>query len=259
MPVTHRPPPTFAREKTTVLTLISTEFLKLRTIRGPWLLLAAGPLLVIGGITGVVVSGDDVTRPETADKAVAHVGLMAVLALMFGIMAVAGEYRHKTITDTYLATPRRGRVIAAKLAVYTTAGVVFGIVLAATALAATAVAFGAKGGSLDLSGAGVWRTLVGDIVWNAAFTAIGVAVGALIRNPAAALATALAWIAVVEGLIGQLIGDLGRWLPFAAGRALGLVPGAGELPQWGGGLLLAGYAAAFALVAVATSVRRDIT
>jgi ABC-2 type transport system permease protein len=99
-------------------TLIANEFRKLRTIRGPWLLLAAGPVLVIVGVAGEVAGGADLTQPQTASHALAHAGVVSLLTLIFGITAVAGEYRHKTITDTYLATPRRGRVIAAKFAVF---------------------------------------------------------------------------------------------------------------------------------------------
>jgi ABC-2 type transport system permease protein len=238
--------------------MLTNEFLKLRTVRGPWLLLAAGPLLVVLGISGVVASGN-ATMPGAASKAAGHAGLMSLLALVFGILTVAGEYRHRTITDTYLTTPRRGRVIAAKLAFATIGGVVFGLVLAVTALVAVAVAFRAAGQSPGLSGAGLWRTLAGDVAWNAAFAAIGVAVGALIRNLAVAVAAALAWIALVEGLVGQLIGGYDRWLPFRAGQALGRLPGAPDLPQWGAGLVLAGYAAVLAVAAVATSVRRDVT
>ena len=36
---------------------IRTEFRKLATIRSPWLLLAAGPVIVVAGITGLVLSG----------------------------------------------------------------------------------------------------------------------------------------------------------------------------------------------------------
>jgi ABC-2 type transport system permease protein len=81
----------------------------------------------------------------------------------------------------------------------------------------------------------------------------------LIPNLAAAIATALAWIALVEGLIGELIHDLEAWLPFAGGQALGRLPGAPDISQWAGGLLLAGYTVGFAAIALITSVRRDIT
>jgi hypothetical protein len=126
-------------------TLIANELRKLRTIGGPWLLLAAGPVLVIVGVAGDLAGGADLTQPQTASHAVAHAGVVSLLALIFGITAVAGEYRHKTITDTYLATPRRGRVIAAKFAVYTAVGAVFGLMLAVTAVIATAVAITANG------------------------------------------------------------------------------------------------------------------
>ncbi|MEV0288514.1 ABC transporter permease [Kribbella sp. NPDC050820] len=240
-------------------TLIANEIRKLRTVRGPWLLLAAGPVLVIVGVAGVVVDGADVRQPQTAIDAVAHAGFMSLLTLVFGITAVAGEYRHRTITDTYLATPRRGRVIAAKFAVYTSAGAIVGLVLAITAVVATAVGVSANGGSLDLSNSDLWRTLAGGVAFNTAFAAIGVSLGALITNLAAAIAAALAWIALVEGLVAELIDALEPWLPAAGGQALARLPGAPDISQWAGGLLLAGYALVFAAIALTTTVQRDVT
>ena len=245
-----------------MLPVIRSEFRKLSTVRSPWLLLAAGPLLVVAGVTGLVQSGGDVHDPAIQAKALAHVALAALFTLILGVFAVAGEYRHGTVTDTFLSTPGRGRVVAAKLAVYGAAGAVAGLVSAAVAVVVTAAWWAAKGGSFHLS-AGSLRILAGGVAVNIAFAAIGVGVGALLRNLALAIAAVLAWIALVEGVAGQLAGaGLARWLPFSASEALGRVTMIGParpLPQWGGGLVLAGYAIAFAAAAMVTTLRRDVT
>jgi ABC-2 type transport system permease protein len=246
-----------------VLPLIRSEFRKLSTVRSPWLLLAAGPLLVVAGVSGLVQSGGNVHDPATASKALAHVALAGLFTLIFGIFAVAGEYRHGTVTDTFLSTPARGRVVAAKLAVYGSAGAVAGLISSAAAVVVTAAWWSAKGGSFYPSAASSWRTLAGGVAVNIAFAAIGVGVGALLRNLAVAIAAAQAWIALVEGIAGQLVGaGLARWLPFSASQALGranLTGTARLLPQWGGGLVLAGYAIVFAAAAMVTTLRRDVT
>jgi ABC-2 type transport system permease protein len=246
-----------------MLTLIRAEVLKLRTVRGHWLLLAAGPLLVIAGISGLVASGGNLHDPATQAKALAHVGLTSIFALAFGILAVAGEYRHKTITDTFLSTPARGRVIVAKLAVCAVIGAVAAVVSTLAGLGVAAAWWADKGAPFGWGQSAMWATAGGGIAWNAAFAAMGVGVGALIRNLAGAIAAALAWIALIEGIVGQLIGNLARWLPFYAGQALGAGGSTSMLPEhllprWGAAAVLAGYTAVFAVAAVAATARRDV-
>jgi ABC-2 type transport system permease protein len=243
--------------------LIRSEVLKLRTVRGPWLLLAAGPVLVIAGISGLVVSGTTGHDPAAQAKALAHVGLTSIFTLLFGILAVAGEYRHKTITDTYLSTPARGRVIGAKLVAYAALAALAGVMSTLVGLAVAAAWWADKGATFAWADPAMWATIGGGIAWNAIFAAIGVSAGALIRNLVGAVAAALAWIALVEGVVGQLIGHLARWLPFYAGQALGaggtaMLPEP-LLPRLGALVVLLAYTAIFALAAITTSVRRDVT
>jgi ABC-2 type transport system permease protein len=245
-----------------MLPIARCEIRKLTTVRAPWLLLAAGPLIVVAGITGLIQSGPDLHDPAVQSRALAHVGLAALFTLVFGLVAVAGEYRHGTITDTYLSFPRRGRVVAAKLAVYSVTGAAAGLVSSLAAVAAATAWWAAKGVTFQLSASGTWSTLAGGVAANAAFAAIGVGLGALVRNLAAAVAGALAWIALVEGIAGQLAGSgLARWLPFNASEALdrASLTSSPLLPQWGGALVLLAYAAAFVAAAVLTTLKRDVT
>ncbi len=234
--------------------MIRAEFRKLRTVRSTWLLLGIAQLLVIGGVSGLMLQRDDPTSTAGQRGAIAHVGLVSLFSLLLGIMAMAGEYRHRTITIAFLATPRRSRLVGAKLLVVSGAGLVFGLAASATALITTAIWMATKGSSLS---GDVGRTVVGGIAWNVAFAALGVGLGVVVTNLIAAVAAALAWLALVEGIVGQLIGGTAaKWLPFALGPAL---EGQTSLPAWQAALAMAGYALAFVLVGVVLTQRRDVT
>ncbi|GAA4596718.1 ABC-2 type transport system permease protein [Actinoplanes octamycinicus] len=238
--------------------MIAAEVRKLRTVRSPWVLLLAAQLVVIAGVSGLMLGQAGGLTADGQRDAIAHAGLVSIFALVLGILAVSGEYRHRTITDTYLTEPRRERVVLAKLAVNVVAGLVFGLVAATVAVAATAIWVAAKGGTMAW-GADLWQAAGGAVGWNVAFAALGVGVGALVTNPLAAIAGALAWIALVEGIVGQLFEDALSWLPFRLGPALEGLGGQGFPSAWSAALALSGYVVAFVAAAVATTIRRDVS
>jgi ABC-2 type transport system permease protein len=237
--------------------LIRGEVAKLAGLRVSWVLLLIPLPLLVAAPYGVVRSGQDPSEAATQYAAYAHLGLAALLPLVLGLLAVAGEHRHGTIVDAYLVSPRRGRLLVAKLAVYGALGALAGVGYAVVLAGATAAAWP---GRLPLTAADTVGALAGGALVCLLFALIGVALGALVRNLVGAVVGALAWIALVEGVLGQLLGDgLSRWLPLAADRALGADSSAGLLPQWGGGLVLLGYAAVLVAAATVATRTRDVS
>ncbi len=239
--------------------LIANEFLKLRTTRAHLYLVAAQVAVVAAAVCGVVVSGLDLQSPGAERKMLAHVGPSFIFPLILGITAVAGEYRAGTITDTFLATPRRARVYGAKVAAYAGVGLVMGVVAVATAVAVAATVYAANGSALNLGAPDVWQTMVGGALFVALACVAGVAVGTLVPNIAASVAAALAWTALVEVTMYSLVGDLSEWLPVASGFALNNAPGMNTLAQPVGGLVFTGYALALTALGAVAIVRRDVS
>jgi ABC-2 type transport system permease protein len=243
--------------------LIRAEFTKLRTTRLVYGLTAA---MAAFAVLTVVANATDRqgAPPVSADSFSAFVAapttLLAGAALLLGILGMAGEFRHHTVTQTFLVTPDRGRVVAAKLVAYPLAG----IALALTTLTATAaVAAGwlaTNGITPSLLDARLGHVLLGALLAAGLCGLVGVGVAALIRNQVAALVGTLVWVLVVEGLLMSLLHapSLGKWLPSAAAAAL-TSPGGGHLSRLGGSLLLTAYALALALAGTRLVVRHDIT
>jgi ABC-2 type transport system permease protein len=239
---------------------VRAELLKLATVRTPRWVLLAQVLLLAAAASGTVVSGaltaQTMATPEGMRLFLSHGGVVAILSLAVGITITAGEFRHGTVVDTFLTTPRRGRVVAAKLAAGALAGLVAGLVVAAAVLGLALAWYGAKG--VDLEARVVARSLVGVVGWQVLYAALGVALGAVVRSQAAAITAAVAWLFVAETALSQLLTSVGRWLPATAASALGYSPGEGYLSQLGGGLVLTAWVVLAGLGAAAVTRRRDL-
>jgi len=188
--------------------------------------------------------------------------LAALFAALLGAMSVTAEFRHGTIRATFLITPRRGRVVAAKVVVSTLVGTGFGLAAGAVATVAGTAALRARGIDLLLDRGDYVLLVVGAAGAAALWAAIGVGVGAIARNQVPTLIGICAWLLFVEGLlagdVAENLGDIGRLLPGAAAAALsGQDPGTLLAPAVGL-VLLAVYAVVAALVGALAISRRDV-
>jgi ABC-type transport system involved in multi-copper enzyme maturation permease subunit len=186
--------------------------------------------------------------------------LGALFAALLGAMSITGEIRHGTIRPTLLVTPDRRRVVAAKVCVSMLIATGFGLGAAAVAVGAGTAVLHARGLEVLLDAGDHALLIAGSAVAAALWAAIGVGVGAVVRNQVAALVAITVWLLFVEQLlVGDLagIGDIASLLPGSAGRAISGQNPDVLLPPGAALVLLALYAATAALVGARTTSRRD--
>jgi ABC-2 type transport system permease protein len=249
-----------------MIRLIRAELTKLATTRliyGLAAAMAAFAVLIVAATAAGVDGAPPLSAYSLPVLVAAPVTLLSGAALLLGILGMAGEFRHQTVTQTFLVTPDRGRVVAAKLVAYPLAGITLTLSILAFTAAVAAGWLAATGITPSLPepvAYALGHVLLGAVLAAGLCGLVGVGVAALVRNQVAALVGVAVWVLLVEGLLMSLLNvpSLGKWLPSAAAAAL-TNPGGGQLSRLAGSLLLAGYALALAAAGTRLVVRRDIT
>lgn len=273
-----------------ITALLRSEFRKIGSTRLWWsmgipVLLLALLINAFGGAFALALGDTGVAGVPVLLGSLAYtLGLVAVFSAVHGVVATAGEFRHRTITTTYLTAAGRGPVLAAKMTSAAGVGAVYAL---------AAVVFGVVGGllgqeSIRLPEVGALSAVIGaGVVVCALWSALGAALGTVLSNQVTALVLLLVYVLLGELLVSALLGtsDSGRvaqlnaFLPVNAGEvALYRIPAdaiggsqvgaeltgiaAGvdlALPWWGALLVLAGWTAAVGVTAWWVGARRDIT
>ena len=245
--------------------LLYAEALKVRTAPRTLIGLVLGLVALVALGAGSTASGVHQT-PLGEENTIWDVLTVATTAVIFtlilGILIVTWEYRHGTITQTFLATPRRERVMIAKYGISATTGAVLGA-LAVLAVLVTMLFWV----SFDLTSA-QWQ-LIARIVFAAALWGIlGAGLGALVQSQVGAIVTTFVWFLVGEPLIGVRFDHFADYLPGGALDRLtarGPVEGIQEGPTgysfglWAAAFIAGGYALAFAALGAASALRRDVS
>jgi ABC-2 type transport system permease protein len=244
--------------------LVSSELLKLRTTR-TFLALMAGSLALIVVISVPAAAAGSFETAGTPGRALLGVaGLAQLFALVIGVIGVTTEFRHGTITPSLLVEPRRTRLMAAKLAAELIAGLALGVVCYTVCAAVVAVILSGRGIATGFTSGDWIGAVIGGAVATMLYAALGLGVGAMIRNQAGAIVAVLAWIFVIEPLLGIIPGGFGdaikRYGLSGVGSSLARTAGhpnrIGQLPA---GLLLLGYTLALVVVGTTLVRRRDVT
>lgn len=220
-------------------------------------------------ISGFSQPGDAGTPGSPLDGVLnAAVGFGSLVAAVLGVIGITGEYRHLTVTPTFLSVPRRGTVVLSKLVTYLLTALLLGVLCVGVSLAIAGPWLGSKDFPVDVGGDTTRRIIVGGIVVVAIYGIIGVGVGALLRNQVAAVVGIVIYLFVAEPIL-SVIPTVQKAYPYLPGGAASAVtqspdptqqnPGVDLLEPWQGGLLLLAYGLVFAVLGWLLTTRRDVS
>lgn len=195
-----------------MLHLVRSEWIKFRSVRSTLVaLILAGAFVVLIAVIAANDAADDVGTVNLTDITVG-VSIAALIFGALGVQVLGQEYRFNTIRPTFTAMPRRWRVLVAKLIVVTLACAAISVVMTAVCwLVGSAMVDGFEVDGVDQ------RAVLGIVLFSMGWSALGMGVGAIVRQPIAGILILLAEAFVVESLIAGLLPSVAKWLPFING------------------------------------------
>ncbi|GAA1057790.1 ABC transporter permease [Agromyces luteolus] len=270
---------------------LGSEFQKVLTTRMWWLLalVLVGYVAMMSGGFGAFLgwatqnpdaaasAGGDTALPPGVELAPLLYSFASSIGYVFpvllGALAVTTEFRHRTLTTTFLAEPHRTTVLSGKFVSQLVVGAVFGVIGFATSVAAGAAALAAFDLDTGLDSSDTWALVGRGILAMALWGAIGVGLGALVPNQVAAIVIVIAFTQFFEPVLrlvsslNDVTASVGRFLPGAASDALvgasfysvASLGSTDSLEWWQGGLVLLGIAVVTTVIGGATTWRRDVS
>jgi ABC-2 type transport system permease protein len=249
-----------------VIPQLRSELLKQRTTRTN-LGLFLSMVLLVGAIVMLHMVSLPIAALTPREGQLKVLGLGTTFGMIFasllGTLSITNEIRHGLIRPTFLATPARGRVIAAKAAASLLGGALLGLLAEAIAIVGGLGGLSARGLAIAPTTEDLVQLLLGGAAAAALWAAIGVGVGSVVRNQVGAAIGLVVWPLFIEMTLIGILPSFGKHLPGASAAALAgamlsqtssylLAPALGAL-------LIAAYTAAALAAGLMVTSRRDIT
>jgi ABC-type transport system involved in multi-copper enzyme maturation permease subunit len=255
----------------TLADVLRSEWTKLRSVRSTWVSLGVATALAVGlGALISAVASNHYPNASLSDRlswdptSVSLGGLtIGQLAIaILGILTVTSEYSTGMIRTTLAAVPNRSRLLTAKAAVFTATALVVGEIVSFAAFLIGQSLINGNAPSVSLSDPGVLRAVIGAGLYLAVIGLLGVALGAIIRATAGAIATIVAILFVLPGVL-QALPDSWRhpvtkyWPTQAGSQLIAVHRSAHTLPAWSGFAVMCLFVAIVLVLAYYLLERRD--
>jgi ABC-2 type transport system permease protein len=175
-----------------------------------------------------------------------------------------GEFRHGTITPSLLVEPVRTWLMAAKLLAQLIAGLVLGLLCYGVCAGIVAGILSSRGIATGMSTSDWIGAIIGGAVATMLYATLGLGVGALLRNQVGAIVVLLAWVFVIENLLGIIPGGFGDGIKkyglSGVGHSLARTASdASRIGQVPAGLLLLGYTVVLFIAGTMVVRQRDVS
>lgn len=242
-----------------MIATVRSEWIKLRTVRSNVTTAVVAVLIPLAiSLLSVTFMGENNIDSGTLPGFIVGSGSVAVLLIgVIGVLCVTQEYSQGTIRLTLAATPSRPRVYLAKAVVVATIGAALtGVIVLVGNVVGSAIIDARDVPALD-SNPDAAPAFLAMILMGAVVALLGMAIGALTRNPPSAITILVLWPLLVEGIVGGLLSlafedNVARWMPFQSGLNSMFL----ELPddgfgRWGS----LGYFAAWVLLVMVLAER----
>lgn len=258
------------KAKLTFAGVLRSEWVKVRSLRSSSFTLAGAAIILVAvGLIFAATFGSDsdgangVTDPTGVTLTG---GMFAQLIVgVLGVLTISSEYSTGMIRSTLTGVPSRIPVLAGKVAIVV--AVVFPVMLAsafAVFFSGQAILGGKGFPAAGIGDAGVPAALFGSAVTMTGVAVMGLALGALMRNTAAAISTLVGLVFIVPGL-GSLVlpaswrDDVLKFLPSNASDAFALItPPSNLLGASAGAAVFAAWVIVPLLAAAAVLRFRDV-
>ena len=251
---------------------LKAECRKLLTIRSSYVVPAIAYaflvfilLYVMGYRNGLANTTGPAAKFFLANSLPQAANIMSVFGGIVGLLLITHEYRYNTIMYSLTLTNNRLKVLVSKVIAVFGYALLFTLIGDVIALVSMLIGAHLAGATIPHQDLSLWTYAVKSVVFCEGWALAGLLFGTLLRNQVGALAVLLIVPGTVEALLGLLLKENTKYLPFTALSQVLSNPSAGlpnpliphPLPPVQGGLLFLAYLVVGWLVAGVLFLRRD--